>query len=174
MDEASARFVCGEVAAALCSVHDAGFVFGDLKPENILITEAGHVKLTDFGGCRAATDEARTYLLEASKADLGAICDGRPAEVGSSSGGVVEQPAAAAEKATPPSFTPSDGPNPKVVEDMEFKIKGVVTGKYSGSVNAANQPHGRGTFRADAGDVYEGGWKDGKKHGQAVHKCSLD
>ena len=52
---------------------------------------------------------------------------------------------------------------------MNFKIKGVVPGKYSGSVNTSKQPHGQGVFRGDAGDVYEGGWKDGKKHGQGTH-----
>ena len=37
LDAISVRFVVGEVIAALCSVHDAGFVYGDLKPENILL-----------------------------------------------------------------------------------------------------------------------------------------
>ncbi len=62
LDEDSTRFVVGEIVAALRSVHDAGFVFGDLKPENVVITESGHVKITDFGGCRPFTDEARTAL----------------------------------------------------------------------------------------------------------------
>lgn len=48
--------------AALCSIHDAGFVFGDLKPENILITESGHVKVADFGACRPVSEAAKSSL----------------------------------------------------------------------------------------------------------------
>ena len=53
---ANARFIFAEVAAALNSVHDAGFAYGDLKPENILITSSGHAKLTDFGAARPLPD----------------------------------------------------------------------------------------------------------------------
>ncbi|GMH49313.1 hypothetical protein TrRE_jg2653 [Triparma retinervis] len=53
LDEPSARFACGEVLAALCDVQAKGLVYGDLKPENVLVTESGHFKLGDFGGCRA-------------------------------------------------------------------------------------------------------------------------
>lgn len=56
------RFVIGEVVAALCSIHNRGFVFGDLKPENVLITESGHVKVADFGACRPVSEEAKTSL----------------------------------------------------------------------------------------------------------------
>ena len=62
LDESSTRFVIGEVAATLSSLHSSGLVFGDLKPENIVITETGHLKLTDFGGCRPYTDEAKTTV----------------------------------------------------------------------------------------------------------------
>lgn len=65
LDVDSAKFVVGEVVAALGSIHDAGFVYGDLKPENLLITESGHVKLTDFGGCRAVSDDAKEALRSA-------------------------------------------------------------------------------------------------------------
>lgn len=62
LDHASTRFVMGEVVAALASIHDIGLVYSDLKPENIVITESGHIKLTDFGGCRPVTSEAKKMV----------------------------------------------------------------------------------------------------------------
>ena len=52
----------GEICAALLSIHDLGLAYNDLKPENVLITEVGHVKLADFGACRAVTTEGRAVL----------------------------------------------------------------------------------------------------------------
>lgn len=75
LDEDSVRFVAGEVVAALCSVHAAGFVFGDLKPENVVITESGHVKVTDFGACRPLTPAARA-TLRASRHAIQQLRDG--------------------------------------------------------------------------------------------------
>eukprot|EP00913_Durusdinium_trenchii_P000492 g450.t1 len=54
-----------EVIAALCAIHDTGFVYSDLKPENVVITSSNHAKLTDFGGCRPVTDEAATNCRRA-------------------------------------------------------------------------------------------------------------
>lgn len=39
------RFVIGEIAAAILSVHELGLAFNDLKPENVLITAMGHIKV---------------------------------------------------------------------------------------------------------------------------------
>lgn len=73
--ESSCRFVVGEVVAALCSIHDCGFVFGDLKPENILITESGHIKIADFGACRPLSAEAKN-ILHRSRDALRTLRDG--------------------------------------------------------------------------------------------------
>lgn len=41
-----------QVAYAIAHLHSHGVIHGDLKPENILITEAGDVKVIDFGIAR--------------------------------------------------------------------------------------------------------------------------
>jgi serine/threonine protein kinase len=62
------RFVLGEVVAALLSLHALGLSYNDLKPENILVTDSGHIKIADFGACRAFTAPAKDTLEGAMKA----------------------------------------------------------------------------------------------------------
>ena len=62
------RFILGEIVTALLSMHSIGLSYNDLKPENILITEMGHIKITDFGGCRAFTTVAKDGLQARCKA----------------------------------------------------------------------------------------------------------
>ena len=62
------RFVVGQAAAALLSIHDNGFAFNDLKPENLLITALGHIKLCDFGACRPVSAIGRRRLGESWRA----------------------------------------------------------------------------------------------------------
>lgn len=76
LDQDSTRFIMGEVASALASIHDLGFVYGDLKPENVLITETGHIKLTDFGGCRPLTEAAKALIRPSGKHLLKELRDG--------------------------------------------------------------------------------------------------
>lgn len=52
-----------QVAYALCHLHTHGVIHRDLKPENILITEAGGVKVIDFG----IAEWERTAIRERSK-----------------------------------------------------------------------------------------------------------
>jgi serine/threonine protein kinase len=61
-----ARFLLGEITAALCALHAVGFAFNDLKPENVLLTALGHVKLADFGACRAISARGRAILRRAA------------------------------------------------------------------------------------------------------------
>jgi serine/threonine protein kinase len=76
LDHDSTRFVIGEVVAALSSLHEIGLVYGDLKPENVVILESGHVKLTDFGGCRPITAEAKFLVASSAKNLLKQLRDG--------------------------------------------------------------------------------------------------
>ena len=43
------RFFGGEIALAVNSIHEMGFIHSDLKPDNLLLSASGHLKLTDFG-----------------------------------------------------------------------------------------------------------------------------
>jgi serine/threonine protein kinase len=76
LDHDSTRFVMGEVVAALASIHELGLVYSDLKPENVVITESGHVKLTDFGGCRPVTREAKELIRTTARNILKDLRDG--------------------------------------------------------------------------------------------------
>ena len=49
LHEPHARFYVAEMAQAVFTLHDLGYIHRDLKPENFLIDATGHIKLTDFG-----------------------------------------------------------------------------------------------------------------------------
>ena len=53
---AHALEIMKSVLAGLGAAHAAGFIHRDIKPENVLITDAGHVKVTDFGLARVIDD----------------------------------------------------------------------------------------------------------------------
>jgi len=53
LTEAATRFYVAETALAIHSVHQLNYVHRDLKPDNILLDREGHVKLSDFGLCKA-------------------------------------------------------------------------------------------------------------------------
>ena len=75
LNEPSARFICGEVLAAIASVHSKGFVFADLKPENVVLTEGGHAKVADFGAARPLS-AAAIEVTNKGKAALRELRDG--------------------------------------------------------------------------------------------------
>ncbi|CAI2355732.1 unnamed protein product [Caenorhabditis sp. 36 PRJEB53466] len=51
--ESAARFYLAEVLLAIQHLHSNGVIYRDLKPDNIMLDQSGHVKLTDFGLCKA-------------------------------------------------------------------------------------------------------------------------
>ena len=67
-DSNCAKIVLGEIATALVTVHESGFVYGDLKPENVVITATRHIKLADFGACRPVTKDAKNLVLQSRDA----------------------------------------------------------------------------------------------------------
>mmetsp|Transcript_45836 Transcript_45836/g.127209 ORF Transcript_45836/g.127209 Transcript_45836/m.127209 type:complete len:455 (+) Transcript_45836:449-1813(+) len=50
--EEATRQYMAEVAMAVNSVHELGYIHRDLKPDNILLDWDGHIKLTDLGLCK--------------------------------------------------------------------------------------------------------------------------
>jgi serine/threonine kinase 38 len=62
LTEQQTRFFIAETALAIHSVHVLNYVHRDLKPDNILLDREGHVKLSDFGLCKAFDSQPLTYL----------------------------------------------------------------------------------------------------------------
>jgi len=70
LSEKVTRFYIAEIALAIQSVHSLNYVHRDLKPDNVLLDNAGHIKLSDFGLCKAFNSDdsyLEQYMHEAKK-----------------------------------------------------------------------------------------------------------
>lgn len=71
-----ASFYTAEIALALHTIHELGFIHRDIKPDNILVDGRGHLKLSDFGLCTSLKLSHTTdFYKQATPANIKTIIE---------------------------------------------------------------------------------------------------
>jgi serine/threonine kinase 38 len=83
LSEEQTRFYIAETALAIWSVHQLNYVHRDLKPDNILIDKEGHIRLSDFGLCKAFESAPAPYLEQYKEASKNGAVVNSPEPAGS-------------------------------------------------------------------------------------------
>ncbi|XP_072345968.1 myotonin-protein kinase [Scyliorhinus torazame] len=65
LPEDLAQFYLAELALAISSVHELGYIHRDVKPDNVLLDASGHIKLADFGSCLCLGTEGQVQSARA-------------------------------------------------------------------------------------------------------------
>jgi len=71
LSEEETRFYIAETVQAIHSVHQMDYIHRDLKPDNILLGKDGHIKLTDFGLCKAVENDSNSMVTKYEQANHG-------------------------------------------------------------------------------------------------------